>query len=163
MAYRLFSICIATNGSAAMRRAARWTCVEGMPHSCMFLAGVLCIFGKWYGGRSSAREQEGPKADWLKGQRLITWKLRGQRPEEAYTNATAGNQSGTTDTTSAHFRLPRTRKYQLVRPANESKRINPPTPSPASEPCPQAVRGMGGPAAKYVYMQPGPHTTHRGR
>ncbi len=43
-----------------------------------------------------------------KGQRLITWKLRGQRPEEAYTNATAGNQSGTTDTTSAHFRLPRT-------------------------------------------------------
>lgn len=36
---------IATNDEA-MRRAARWTCVQGMPHRCMFLAGVLCIFGR---------------------------------------------------------------------------------------------------------------------
>jgi hypothetical protein len=26
------------NGPAAMGRAARWTCVEGMPHRCMFCA-----------------------------------------------------------------------------------------------------------------------------
>lgn len=32
---------MAHNSPAAMRRAARWTCVEGMPHRCMLGAAFL--------------------------------------------------------------------------------------------------------------------------